>query len=115
MSHTVAHRSDLLHAVDHMALAAYHLVQDHIESILVGEKLGVLFHRIAPGGLIAVLAVDADALADALAQNRFVFHADQLILEGRAARIDYQNIHRIFLLWLCFHRAPPGLDSVTRI
>ena len=98
-----------------MALAAYHLVQDHIESILVGEKLGVLFHRIAPGGLIAVLAVDADALADALAQDRFVFHADQLILEGRAARIDHQNIHRIFLLWLCFHRAPPGLDSVTRI
>ena len=44
-------------------------------------------------GLVGELAVDADALAQALGQQRAGVGIEQLILQGRASCVDDQNIH----------------------
>ena len=49
-------------------------------------------------GLIGELAVDADALAQALGQQHAGLGVQQLILQRGTARVDNQNIHR----WISF-------------
>ena len=88
MGHTVAYRCYLVHAVNNMTFSLHHLVQDHIKGVLVGKEVGFLLHFIAIHGLVAVLAIYAYALANALAQSRLIFHADQLIFQGRASAVD---------------------------
>ena len=97
MGHPVAHGRDLLDAVNDAPLALHHLVQDHIKSVLVGEQVRRFFHLVAIRRFIAVFAVDADPFADALAEDRFIFHANQLVLQRRAARVDHQNVHKCFV------------------
>ena len=116
MGHTVAYRCYLVHAVNNMTFSLHHLVQDHIKGVLVGKEVGFLLHFIAIHGLVAVLAVYAYALANALAQDRLVFHADQLIFQGRAACVDHQNIHPCIISFCVIsHQAPLGLDTFLSI
>ena len=88
VGHPVAHGRDLLDAVNDAPLALHHLVQDHIKSVLVGEQVRRFFHLVAIRRFIAVFAVDADPFADALAEDRFIFHANQLVLQRRASAVD---------------------------
>ena len=52
-----------------------------------------LFHRLLALGLVGELAVDADALAQALGQHLLGLGVEQLILQRGTAGVDYQNIH----------------------
>ena len=57
-----------------------------------------LLHGLLAGGLIGKLAVDADALAQALGQHLLGLGIQQLILQGGAAGVDDQNVHGTILL-----------------
>ena len=43
--------------------------------------------------LISKFTVDSDALAQSLGQHLLGFRVEQLILQGRAASVDDQNVH----------------------
>jgi len=91
----VADGVDLLHGGDHTILGAGQLVDDR------GDGFGVRGHRqvLVKDGFAAdergvlQMAVEADALAQALGQDVLGLHVDQLILQGRAAGIDDKNFH----------------------
>ena len=51
----------------------------------------VLFFLVRVG--VGQTTINTNSLAQALSQNSLVVHVEELILQGRAARIDYQNIH----------------------
>ena len=51
-------------------------------------------------GLIGELAVDADALAQTLGQQHAGLGIEQLVLQGRTACVDDENVHGFRLLFL---------------
>ena len=95
MDDAVADGVDLLHGGDHTVLGAGQLVDDR------GNGLGVRGHRqvfvkdrlAADERGVLQVTVDADALAQALGQEMFGLHVDQLIFQRRAAGIDDKNFH----------------------
>ena len=91
---TVPHGRDLLQALDNAILpvdeGVLHLhkgggVVQHVHGLLQLAAVGGLMGENAPG--------HADALAVALAHHLLVVHVDELILQGRAARVDDENFH----------------------
>ena len=68
-------------------------VKDELDShFVVGHVLFVyLFHAVAL--CLQYRAGDAYPFDRALCYDRFVLHVEELILEGRAACIDYKNFH----------------------
>ena len=86
----VAYGVDLLHGGDHTVLGAGQLVDDR------GDGFGVRGHRqvLVKDGFavdergVLQMAVEADALAQALGQDVLGLHVDQLILQGRTSAVD---------------------------
>ena len=94
VNHTVAHRVDLVHGGDHAVLLVHQSVEHGLDGLRVGGHGHVgLFDGLLAGGLVGELAVDADALTQTLGQNLLSLRIEQLILQGRTAGVDYQNIH----------------------
>ena len=94
VDHPVAHRVDLLHGADDAVLLVYQGVQHGLDGLGVGGHghVGRLDGLLA-GGFVGELAVNADALAQALGQNLLGLRVEQLILQGGAAGIDHKNVH----------------------
>ena len=92
--HPVAHRIDLLHGGDHAVVRIHQSVHHRLDGLGMGGHGHV--HRVdgvLAGGLVGELAVDADALAQALGQHLLVVGVQQLVLQGRAAGVDDENFH----------------------
>ena len=95
VDHPVTHRVDLLHGGDDAVLLIHQGVQHGLDGLGMGghSHVGGLDSRFA-SGLISKLAVDADALTQALGQDLLGIGVEQLILQGRAAGVDDQYVHR---------------------
>ena len=96
MNHPVSHRADLLHGPDDAVGAVHQGVQHGLNGLGVGghgHVHGVQSRLALHLGLVGELAVNADALAQALGQQAAGLRIQQLILQGRAARVDNQNVH----------------------
>ena len=94
VDHPVAHRVDLLHGADHAVSGVHQGVQHGLDGLVVGGHghVGLLDSLLALG-LVGELAVDADALTQALGQHLLRLRVEQLILQRGAAGVNYQNIH----------------------
>ena len=94
MDHAVTHRVDLLHGADHAVLGIHQGVQNGLDGLGVGGHghVGVLDGLLA-GGLIGELAVQANALTQALGQDLLSVGVEQLILQRGAAGVDDKNVH----------------------
>ena len=113
VDHPVTDGVDLVHALNALAGAGGHLLDDLVECLGVGGENG------RGGGLVAVgvvgdhAALHADALAQALAQHLLAVHINQLILQGRRTTVDNQNFHLLRCLLFYFlpseGRAPADL------
>ena len=104
MHHAVAHSVDLLHGADHAVVGVHQSVQHSLNGLGMGghgHVNGVLLFLTGDLGLVGELAVDADALAQALGQQVAGLGIQKLILQGRAASVDDENIHsyRLLFLW----------------
>ena len=90
---TVAHGVDLGHIFDDTVVVVGQDLHDQLDGGLVVGHVTVCVVHITAGGGVLDVAVDADALAQALSQNVFGIGVQQLILQGRAACVDDQNFH----------------------
>ena len=92
---TVADCVDLLHRGDHAVLGARQLVDNSGDGFRMRGHCEVFVkHRLAADERgVFQMTVDADALAQALGQDRLGLHVDQLILQGGAAGVDDKNFH----------------------
>ena len=82
------------HGLDNAPLLVNQDVDDSadcIGMILHRNVCLVLFFLVRVG--VGQTTINTNSLAQALSQNSLVVHVEELILQGRAARIDYQNIH----------------------
>ena len=93
LHNAVADGADLALILHNSALAGGHHLNDLGESLGVGGE-GNLFGPGAAVGLMGDLAaLDADALAQALAQHVLIVHVDELVLQRRRTAVDNQNLH----------------------
>ena len=94
VDHPVTDRVDLLHRADHAVFGVHQGVQHGLDGLIVGGHGHIgLFDGFLALGLIGKLAVDTDALAQALGQHLLGLGVEQLVLQRRAAGVDNQNIH----------------------
>ena len=96
MDHAVTDRVDLLHGADDAVLLVHEGVQNSRDGFVVGghgDVSGLDGLLALELGLVGELAVDADALAKALGEQRAGGGIEKLILQGRASCVDDQNIH----------------------
>ena len=91
---TVANGGNFAHAGDHSALASGQRLNQTLKSLCVGRECAVLFNLDAAGSLVAQVAVDADAVAVSLGDDRLILHIDELVLQGGAAGVYNKNNHR---------------------
>ena len=94
--HAVTHSVDLLHGADDTVVLVHQSVQHGLDGLGMGGHGhidGVQDLLALHLGLVGELAVDADALAQALGQQRAGLGIEQLILQGRAASVDDENVH----------------------
>ena len=96
VDHTVAHRVDLGHVLDDAVVVVGQDLHDQLDGGLVVGHVTVGVVDVLTGGGVLDVAVQADALAQALGQNFLGIGVQQLILQGRAACVDDQNFHGIF-------------------
>ena len=102
--HAVANSVDLLHGADDAVLSVHQGVQHGLDGLGMSghSNINGVQHLLALHlGLVGELAVDADALAQALGQQVAGLGIQKLILQGRAASVDDENIHsyRLLFLW----------------
>ena len=95
VDHTVTHCVNLRHVFDDtVVVVGEHFHHQLDGSLMVGHiTVGVI--DILTGGGVLDVAVQADALAQALGQNFLGIGVQQLILQGRAACVDDQYLHNI--------------------
>ena len=113
--HPVAHSVDLLHGADHAVLGVHQRVEHGLDGFGVGghgHVHGVQGLLALHLGLIGELAVDADALAQALGQQHAGFRVEQLILQGRTACVDDENVHDSRLLFFFFLESLAGFPQL---
>ena len=78
------------------------VLDEHIKDHLDGNEM--VFHRLLEDALVVLVPVldkgvgIPDLLAQATRHELFGLRIDDLVLERRATRIDYQNVHRYPLL-----------------
>ena len=96
LHHAVADGRDLALVLHDGALAAGHHFNDLHKRFGVGGEGHFLFPLAAVGLVCDLAALDADALAQALAQHAFALHIDELILQRAGTTVDDQNFHPIF-------------------
>ena len=97
---TVAHSGNLIGGGDDALGGVHHDVQHCLDGLVVGGHGDILLHVLTAGDLVGQAAVDADALAQALGEHLAALGLHELILQGRAARVDDQDLHLLFLLVL---------------
>ena len=105
VDHTVTHRIDLLHGGDDAVLGIHQSVQHGLDGLGVGGHghIGGLDGLLALHlGLVSEFAVQTDALAQALGKDLAGFRIHELILQGRAPRIDDKYFHDEILLIFLF-------------
>ena len=88
---------DLFHGLHNAVFLARELFDDGGDSLGVRRHGDVLVENALPADERGVLemTVDAYALAQTLGHDLLGLHVDQLVLQGRAARIDNKNFHCI--------------------
>ena len=96
MHHAVTHRVDLLHGANDTVFGVHQSVQNSLNGFGMGghghiHGLQRLFSLNL--GLVGELAVDANALAQALGQHDAGIRVHQLILQGRTSGVDDENFH----------------------
>ena len=91
VDHAVTHRVDLVHGGNDTILGVHQGVQHGLDGLgmgghghVDGVQLLLAFHL----GLVGELAVDADALAEALGQQLAGGGVQELILQGGTACVD---------------------------
>ena len=112
MDYPVAHRIDLLHGADDAVVLVHQSVQHGLDGLGVGGHghIDGVQHLLALHlGLVGELAVDADPFAQALGQQGAGLGIQQLILQGRAASVDNQNVHVYRLLFFGNARGHPHI------
>ena len=94
VNHTVADGLDLAHGGDDAVVGIHQSAQHGLNGLGMGGHGDVhSVDGVLAGSLVGELAVDADALAQALSQNFLIGGVQQLILQGRAAGVDNENFH----------------------
>ena len=85
----VADRCDLIERIDDLALTFQKGILDPPERDSMVRKID-LFRKLSSveGLSFDMAAGDADALAEALGDDMFVLHVDELIFEGGAPAVD---------------------------
>lgn len=96
VDHTVADGIDLGHVLDDAIVVVGQHLHDQLDGGLVVGHVAVGVIDVLAGGGVLDVAVDADALAQALGQHFLGIGVEQLILQRRAACVDHQNFHGIF-------------------
>ena len=94
----MADGADLADVLDDFAFAFGHDFDQLHKGFFMGGEGHVIFHFAAVVCLVADAAVHTDALAQALGQYMLVGHIHQLVLQGRAPRIDNQYFHSLHSL-----------------
>ena len=98
MHDTMPDCANLVQALD----AGVRILDEHIKDHLDGNEM--VFHRLLEDALVVLVPVLdkgvglPDLLAQATRHELFGLRIDDLVLERRATRIDYQNVHRYPLL-----------------
>ena len=78
-----------------------------------GEMIGQCGITMQDCAGVTAFAVDADALAQTLAENLFALHIDQLVLQAGRTAVDNQNFHGISSLNLAGQICPfPIVDFI---
>ena len=94
----VADRLDVVEGLEHAVLRIHEGVQQELHADLVVGDGKVLLQDRLPGGLVGQDAFgEADFLDDAFGQQVIyiiALHVQQLVLDGRAAAIDYKYDHK---------------------
>ena len=97
MEHAMAHRVYLTHVLYYADLGIRKNLQNHGDSVLVVLHILLLLALIALGGLVGDHGAGYSyALTDALCYHAAVIEIYELILQGRAACVDYENFHLCF-------------------
>ena len=97
MEHAMSHRVYLTHVLYYADLGIRKNLQNHGDSVLVILHVLLLLVLVALGGLVGDHGAGYSyALTDALCYHAAVIEIDELILQGRAACVDYENFHLCF-------------------
>ena len=89
----VSDSRDLVDVGENGKLAGGQAGDQFLKGVLMGGERLVLLYGAAVGDLVGDNTVHADTFNVSLGDNRLVGHVDELILEGGATCIDYQNFH----------------------
>ena len=89
----VAHRVDLGNVGDDAAHGVGKQSQHCLQRLVVGGEGLLTAIGLGAGLFMGDDAAGADALADALGQDRAVVHIEQLIFQRRTAGVDDQDLH----------------------
>ena len=95
---TVADRLDVVEGLEHAAIRIHEGVQQELHADLVVGDGKILRQDRLAGGLVGQDSLgETDFLDDALGHQVIyiiALHVQQLVLDGRAAAIDYKNDHK---------------------
>ena len=98
--HAVTHSVDFLHGADHAVLGVHQSIEHGLDGLGMGGHghiHGVEHFLALYLGLIGELAVDADALAQALGQQDTGLGIEQLVLQRGTACVDDKNVHVFYV------------------
>ena len=90
---SVTYCSDFVHALDYGSFACCENFNNLFKSLGVSGEGAVGFVNLACVGSVLDVTVDTDSFSVTLSENLFICHFDELVLEGRTACVDYENVH----------------------
>ena len=98
MYQTMTNGIDFIHALYNADLGIGKGIDYQLDGIgMILKGIGKL-NRLPAGGLVGHCAVNADTLAQTFGDNITALGIHELILEGRTACVDNQNLHCDFIL-----------------
>ena len=101
VQHAVAHGIDLVNGLDHAVNRVNQDVQHRGNGLGMGGH-GNVFDNLLVAHLVGQTAVNVDTLAQALGSDVPGLGVHQLVLQGRTAGVDNQNVHWNLLLKILF-------------
>ena len=101
VEHTVANGIDLVNRLDHTVNWVNQDLQNCLDCFGMAGH-GDILHNLLVPNLVGQAAINIDTLAQALGGNIAGFRIHQLVLQGRTASIDNQNVHWNLLLKIMF-------------
>ena len=99
MEDAVAHGADLAHILHDPDLRIGEGMEHQPDRVAVVLHVLLVFLPAPVGVLVGHERIgDADALAGALAEDGFMFHVEDLVFQGGAARVDDEDLHIVIFL-----------------